>query len=100
MRKEYFVVKSNKLYKKNLKGNISFKGSLIPSYIKYIELYYKTNPKLLIIALCITIVLSLSGYILSGLVWTLIILAISILFLLLFPSVETPFTKTKNLKIK
>lgn len=94
------MAKNNKLYKKNLKGNIFFKGSLIRSYIKCIKLYYKYNPKLLIITIFITTVLSLSGYILSGPIWTLIILAISISFLLIFPSVKTPFTKNKNLKIK
>ena len=91
------MVKSTKLYKKNLEGNISFIGSLSISYIKE---YYKTNLKLLIIELCITILMSFLGYILSGLLWTLIILAISILIVLLIPSVKTQFIKTRNWKIK
>jgi len=94
------MIKSNKLYKKNLNGNITFKPSLRISYREYIKLYYKTNRKALIILVCITSLLSFLGYKYYGLVATLIIFLFSILIIFFYPSVRTPFTKPKNLKIK
>jgi hypothetical protein len=90
--------KNTKLYKKNLEGEVSFRGSL---GISYITKYYRTNPKLLIINISIAIIISFLGYTYSGLAWTLILLAISILVILLIPSAKTNLIdKIKNWKKK
>jgi len=82
----------NKLIKKNLQGSLSFTGSLSISYIKE---FYKTHRKILIIQICIDILISIIGYILSGLIWTLVCLAISVLIIFLFPYIENEITKPR-----